>query len=486
MTIIGLRPRETAAITGGDARRSHRRTADLLEFGAVMVVAGAGALFLAGGGLAVLAHGDTAARLIGLGRLTGLIGTALLLVQLLLSARLPWVDRCYGHDRALVAHRRLSRVALPLLLAHAGAIILGHAAAEGLSVVSGWLIEPVRLLRGGEPDMLTAFAAMAMLILVAITSVRAAKRRASHETWHLVHLTGYIAVALSLPHQLSAGTDIAGHPKARLYWLALYLLTAGAVIIFRVLLPVWRSLRHLPRVEAVVVEGPGVVSVIVTGRDLHRLPIRAGQFLHWRFLTPGLWAAAHPWSISAAPDGRRLRLTVRDLGDHSKLLAGLRVGTRVLIEGPYGAFTTERRTHRRVLLIAAGIGITPIRALAEELAAVPYISPGDLTLLYRANDERSLVFREELDWLARHTPTRVELLVGPSAPGSWLPAAVVGPTGGRTGTQSDAAILSQAVPYLGGHDVYLCGPPAWMALVRRSLVQAGVAKDQIHDERFGW
>jgi predicted ferric reductase len=458
-----------------------RRTGDLLEFGAVMVVVGAGALFLAGGGGTVLANGDAASRLIGLGRLTGLVGTAMLLVQLLLAARLPWVDRSYGHDRALVAHRRISRVALPLLLAHGGALILGYSAEARLNALSGWLVESVRLLRGSQPDMLTAFASMAILILVAITSVRAAQRRTSHETWHLVHLTGYAAVALSLPHQLSAGSDIAGHPKVRLYWLALYTLTAGAVILFRVLLPAWRSLRHLPRVEAVVQEAPGVVSVIVTGRDLHLLPVRAGQFLHWRFLTPGLWAAAHPWSISAAPDGKRLRLTVRDLGDHSKLLAKVRVGTRVVIEGPYGAFTTERRTRRRVLLIAAGIGITPIRALAEELAAVPFVSPGDITLVYRANDEGSLVFREELDWLARHTPVRVELLVGPSVRGSWLPA-----TGMPPGTHQDAAILARAVPALSSHDVYLCGPPGWMGLVRESLSLAGVPKKQVHDERFGW
>ena len=256
------------------------------------------------------------------------------------------------------------------------------------------------------------------------------------------------------------------------------------MILFRILVPVARSLRHLPRVEAVVNEAPGVVSVIVTGRNLHRLPIRAGQFLHWRFLAPGLWAGAHPWSISAAPDGRRLRLTVRDLGDHSRLLARVRPGTRVLIEGPYGAFTTERRTRRRVLLLAAGIGITPIRALAEELAADPSTETGDVTVLYRAPNPESVVFRDELAWLAANSPVRVETLLGPSAVGSWLPAADPGQSGvpGR----SDAEILAGLVPRLTAHDVYLCGPPAWMGLVRKSLRTAGIPQSQIHDERFGW
>jgi predicted ferric reductase len=468
-------------IAMNDPGQARRRLADLLEAGAVAVVVGAGVLFLAGSGGQDLTSEDAGSRLVALGRLTGLIGTALLLIQLLLAGRLPWVDRTYGHDRALVAHRRISRVALPLLLAHAGAIILGYAARDRLDAASGWLIESVRLLRGSAPDMLTAFAAMAILILVAVTSVRAARKRTSHETWHLVHLTAYAGVALSLPHQLSAGTDIAGHPVARLYWLALYVAVAAAVIVFRVLTPIWRSVRHLPRVESVVSEGPGVVSVIVKGRDLHLLPIRAGQFLHWRFLSPGLWAAAHPWSISAAPDGHRLRLTVRDLGDHSRLLAKVRPGTRVLIEGPYGAFTTERRTRRRVLLIAAGIGITPIRALAEELATEPSTRAGDVTVLYRGNDEASVVFGAELSWLARNFPVRIETLLGPPVPGSWLPPQPV-----RRRPRADAEELVRIVPHLLEHDVYVCGPPAWMALVRESLDRARVPRSQIHDERFGW
>lgn len=480
--LIRLRERPAKpVISMNDPSRARRRAADLLEAIAVLVVIGSVVLFLAGGGGQALTSGDTGARLVALGRLTGLVGTALLLIQLLLSGRLPWVDRTYGHDRALIAHQRISRVALPLLLAHAGAVILGYAARSGLNAVSGWLIETFRLLRGGAPNMLTAFVSMAILIVVAVTSVRAARQRTSHETWHLVHLTAYAGVALSLPHQLSAGSDIVGHPLARLYWLALYLVTAVAVIAFRVLTPVWRSLRHLPRVESVVSEGPGVVSVIVKGRRLDLLPIRAGQFLHWRFLAPGLWAAAHPWSISAAPDGRRLRLTVRDLGDHSRMLAGLRPGTRIAIEGPYGAFTTERRTRRRVLLIGAGIGITPIRALAEELADEPSTRPGDVTVLYRGNDQESMVFGEELNWLAENSPVRVEALLGPSVPGSWLPELSRGWRG-----RKDAEVLSRFVPHLREHDVYLCGPPSWMELVRQSLAGAGVPKAQIHDERFGW
>ncbi|KQX62721.1 ferric reductase-like transmembrane domain-containing protein [Angustibacter sp. Root456] len=466
---------------GQERARARRRAADVLEVIAVTVVVATAVLFLLDGGSSALTGGTAADRLVGLGRLTGLVGTVLLLLQLLLAARLPWVDRTYGHDRALVAHRRLSRVALPLLLAHAGALVLGYGARSGISPALAWLVEPVRMLGGAVPDMLTAFVALGVLVVVAVTSVNAARRRTRHETWHLVHFTAYAGVALSLPHQLSTGTDIAGHPVTRAFWLALYVATAGAVVVFRVLVPLWRSLRHQLVVEQVVPEGPGVVSVVVRGRLLNRLPVRAGQFMHWRFLTRGLWAAAHPWSLSAAPDGRRLRLTVRDLGDHSRRLMELQPGTRVVIEGPYGAFTTARRTQQRVLLIAAGIGITPVRAIVEELAGAPSTRPGDVTVLYRGNDERSLVLVDELHHLAATSDVRVETLVGPPVPGSWLP-----PHLARRERRADAATLRRLVPHLRDHDVYLCGPPAWMSLVRRDLTQAGVPASQVHDERFGW
>lgn len=466
---------------GQDRAAARRRASDVLEVLAVTVVVATAALFLLDGGAPAIATGTAADRLVGLGRLTGLVGTALLLLQLLLAARLPWVDRTYGHDRALIAHRRLSRVALPLLLAHAGALIIGYGARSGLSPAIAWLVEPIRMLGGAVPDMVTAFVSLGVLIVVAVTSVNAARRRTRHETWHAVHFTAYAAVALSLPHQLSTGTDIANHPVAQAFWLGLYLVTAGAVVLFRVLVPLVRSLRHGLVVDQVVTEAPGVVSIIVRGRGLDRLPVRAGQFLHWRFMTRGLWAAAHPWSLSAAPDGRRLRLTVRDLGDHSRRLLDLQPGTRVVIEGPYGAFTTAHRTRQRVLLIAAGIGITPVRAIAEELAGAPSTRPGDVTVVYRGNDESSLVLVDELHHLAATSHVRVELLVGPPVAGSWLP-----PHLARRERGAGVRTLRHLVSNLAEHDVYLCGPPAWMTLVRRDLAQAGVPSGQVHDERFGW
>ena len=463
--------------TGLRHRRWRARVGDLLELtaltGLVLVVA----LFLRDGGSLDLIRGPWPDRMVAVGRVTGLVAVNLLLLQLLLAARLPWVDRVYGNDRALKAHRVLGRVTVPLVLVHVETLVVGYAAREGLSSWTGWAVEPFRMLRD-VPDMLTANVATMLLIVIAVTSVRAAIRAVGYERWHLVHVTAYAAVALAVPHQLSTGSDLSASATVRVYWIGLYVMTAGAVIWWRVAVPVVRSLRHRLRVDQVVMEGPETWSVWVSGRDLAQLDARAGQYLNWRFLAPGLWAFAHPWSLSRRPDGHRLRLTVRDLGDHSRALAKLRPGTRVLIEGPYGSFTSLRRTRRRVLLIAAGIGVTPVRALLEEIVRDHAAKPGDVTVLYRADTEDQLVLRDEIMTLARRGGHRSHLLIGPPVPGSWLPADLQG--------MDDADRLTQLVGDPRNHDVYVCGPPRWMALVNRSLRRAGVPHAQIHDERFTW
>ena len=149
-------------------------------------------------------------------------------------------------------------------------------------------------------------------------------------------------------------------------------------------------------------EGPGVVSLYLTGHELDRLSVRAGQYFLWRFLTPDGWWRSHPYSISAAPNGEWLRITVKDLGDGSGDLARVPIGTRVMVEGPYGILTDVKRTKPGVLLIAGGIGITPLRALLEALPA----RPGDITLLYRARRPQDVLFRDELEILARRRGDR--------------------------------------------------------------------------------
>ncbi len=448
-----------------------------MESVAVLAAVAVVVVFLHDGGSRALASGSVSEILDAVGRVTGLLAVDALLLQVLLAARIPWVDRVYGMDRALRAHRILGRTSLPLVLVHVEALVVSYAARDRLSPWLGWIVEPLRMI-SQVPDMLTATISTALLVVVAVTSVRAALRALGYERWHLVHLTAYLAVGLSIPHQLSIGSDLTASALVRTYWVGLYVFVAASVVWWRVVVPAYRTVRHDLHVDSVVPEAPGTWSVVMTGRDLDRMPVRAGQYLGFRFVTAGLWATAHPWSLSAHPDGSRLRITVRDLGDHSGRVARLGRGTRVLVEGPYGSFTTASRVRHRVLLLAAGIGVTPIRALLEELVRQGTAHCGDVTVILRADSRGAHVLVEEVESLCRRAGHRLVLLTGPVQSGSWFPASVHG--------ADDPGRLAQLVPDLVLHEVYVCGPPPWMDLVDRSLRAAGVPVAQTHDERFGW
>jgi len=219
-----------------------------------------------------------------------------------------------------------------------------------------------------------------------------------------------------------------------------------------------------------------VVSVRIAGRDLDQLPAAAGQFFNWRFLGRPGWTRAHPYSLSAAPNGCELRITVKDLGDGSHELGTLARGSRVLIEGPYGRLHGGVRTRRKVLLIGAGIGITPLRALLEELPQ----APGDVTLIYRAGSDDELVLSREIEKLAASRGARVFFVVGHRRRerNSWMPSSA--------GVLSDVDGLRQLVPDVADHDVYLCGATPWMDAAAKAARDCGVPAEHIHSERFSW
>jgi predicted ferric reductase len=419
-----------------------------------------GAMWLRHGGLEQLS--TFAGQLTAVGQLTGLYGTYLALIQLVLMSRSPWLDQVFGMDGLARAHRWLGFATVWLLLAHGIFITTGYALGDGSNVVvEFWTLITT------YPYVLMALASGGLFALVAISSIRAARRRLSYETWYGLHLYAYLAIALGFLHQLFVGADFIHDPIAVGYWVALYALTVALVLVFRIGQPLWLSARHRLRVSNIVTEAPGVVSIYLAGRDLDQLAVRSGQYFVWRFLTRDGWWRGHPFSISSAPNGSWLRITIKELGDWSNALQRVSIGTRVFVEGPYGVLTGARRTRPKVLLIAGGIGITPLRALFEALPA----KHGDLTLLYRVRTHGDIVFRDELETLARERGARVHYLVGRRE---------------VTGDQLDAASLGRLVPDIAERDVYLCGPTPMMQRVEAALKTLGLPSDQVHAERFAY
>jgi predicted ferric reductase len=422
-----------------------------LGFGAVMgaVLAGesSGVLAVPGG------------KLTALGRLAGFSGTYLLLIMVVLVARLPWLERSAGQDQLIRWHRKVASWAITLICAHVVLITLGYAQA----VNSPWLHE-IWVLLTSYRDILAAAGGFGLLLLAGVTSYRHVRRRLKYETWWVVHLYLYLALALAFAHQIVTGTVFIGHPLSRALWIVVWAATAGLVLVFRVGQPIFLSLRHRLEVVEVRDEAPGVVSIICRGRNLGKLPVSGGQFFQWRFLTRGLWWQAHPYSLSALPRPPYLRVTIKGLGNQSAAMAHIPPGTKVAIEGPYGAFTHHVRSSDGVVLIGAGVGVTPLRALLEDLP-----SHADVVALIRASTVDDLVHRDEIAALVQQRGGQLREIIGP-----------------RHRARLDAKALRRAVPDIAGRDIYVCGPAGFSTEIVDAALRLGVPDEQIHIEAFGF
>lgn len=454
MTTDELRPRPTGTRPATQARppSSRWRPDDVL-----FVIALAGLLVAVWPVLNALRGPGPVSLIVLTAHLAGMLAGYGVVILVGLMSRTPALERGVGADRLSRWHSAGGRTVVSLVLVHAWAATQAWANVRQENIaVALWHV--LRM-----PWLIAATLGTVLFLAVAVLSVRAARRRVSYETWHTVHLLVYMGVALSFVHQL-AGPDLTGHRVLQVLWALLYTSVFGLVLEHRVVTPLRMAGRHRMRVAAVVPEGQGVVSIIIEGRELDELQAESGQFFRWRFLAPDHWATAHPFSLSAPPTDRHLRLTVKTLGDGSRRLQDLEPGTWVLAEGPYGAMTAARRTRRDVLLVAGGVGITPMRALFETMP----VGPGqDLRLIYRARSEADLTFRRELDEIAIGRGARVTYLVGDDV-------------------VLDAALFQRLAPGLTNRDVYLCASPGMSSAVRTALHQAGLPEQQLHEERFAF
>jgi predicted ferric reductase len=450
----GAAPADVPRGRAGSPARAHP--------GAVLAVIGAGAaatLWLWWHGTPSLhGYGDW---LTNAGRITGLEASYGVVILLALMARIPPLERGVGADRLARWHSMGGRYTIGLVVAHALLITWGYAVTAHTTVIhQSWT------LLDSYPDVALATTGGLLFVMTAVVSARAVRTRMRYETWYYLHFYTYLAVALAFSHQFADGEEFMTNTAARVTWSALYIVVGSAIAWFRFVTPVRQTLRHRLRVTAVNGEAPGVVSVVIGGRHLAELRAEAGQFFRWRFLTRDLWWTSSPYSLSEPPRPDRLRITVKASGDHSDAIRRLKPGARVVAEGPYGALTGAARRRRKVLLIAGGVGITPLRALLESLPA----APGDLTLIYRVSSLRDAVFRRELEQIAAQREAKVWFVAGRRDELGDNPL-----TGGE---------LTRRIPGLIDHDVYLCGPPGLTAAVTRELTSAGVRRRQIHHESF--
>ena len=440
-------------------RRPWLQRSDVLSVCAFVVAVTLG-LWWQHGGLDALLSGGTG-TLRAIGQLTGLAAALAALGALILTARPAFLERRFGLDELLAAHRWFGIVTVVTVVVHS----IVDTMAWGADLHQGFFTALGDLLTN-EAWMVAALVGTVLFVIIGLTSWRRVKRTMSYETWYFVHTLGYLAVLAGFGHQLTLGADIVGDRVALWWWTGLAIV-AAVVIVWSRLAVVVTSLTRRFYVSTISAEAPGIGSIHVGGPGLRTLRVSGGQFFMLRPLAKGLWWQAHPFSVSAAPTTAGLRFTVKELGDDTPNLLRLRPGTRVLLEGPYGVFTAEQAAGSKLVLVAGGVGIAPIRAILEDCR--PEQRP---VVIVRVHDPRDVAHRAELERLVEDRDGVLHVLAGPRA---WFAA----------NDPFAAATLRAWIPDLAERHAFVCGPASLESAVTTGLRKAGMPTRNIHLETFG-
>ena len=413
------------------------------------------------GGL--LLGGSVANILLSLGRISGLLLAFFVLIQVLLMGRTVWIEKLFGLDKLARVHHYVGYSLSIFLVLHPLLVVWSYALE---SEVSFWN-KLGSLLIFGE-DILGAAIGFVLFILVIISSITIARKKLKYESWYYVHLAVYIAILTAFGHQLGTGGDFKEQKIFALYWLALYLFVFTNLILFRFLRPIYDFGKHRFVVDKVVQETGDTYSIYIRGKNIEGYKFYAGQFAIFRFLAHGLWTQEHPFSFSQLPGRDFLRITIKGSGDYTAELGKVLPGTKVVIDGPYGIFTSDRTRNRKILLIAGGVGIAPVRAVGEVLTE----ENRDLVLLYANRREKDIIFRRELDEIDHKPNFQIHHVVAGDP--DWR---------GEKGF-IDEEKINRLVPDVSSRDIYLCGPKPMMEAMVRVLVKLAVPESRIYYEKF--
>ncbi len=395
------------------------------------------------------------------------------MAQLVLSARIRWIERRFGLDRLLRLHALTPVLAIALAFVHK--LMLEDLFGESLRT------------RLGDAG-LVVFAALSTLALLFmgdllvrwIKPLGMLRRRLSafgvfrYGAQRLLHnLVPIGAIPVFLHVMLSASARYS--LPVRLVYIVTFVLAAAAWLWHRVLRPAW--LRRKPfTVREVVRETADVWTIhlsVAPGRSFRH---EAGQFGFLRFLTGSVSREPHPFSISSPPDGSgSVSVTVKELGDYTHTIGLVKPGDQAVIDGPYGSFVPSRHGHGKWVLLAGGVGITPILSILAHLCRTDPNRP--VLLVWGVNTAADILRPEAWDAMRKNMPGFRFVPVAFRDPGF----------DGEKGVIDQARVerLTRAHGFEGPDTgYYICGPSAMLLPLRKALTRMGIPKRNIHDERF--
>lgn len=382
-----------------------------------------------------------------------LVGSVLVIWQFLLgfrgAASRVLIDLLWVID----VHKFIGKYLVPLILLHPVFITIYYLVKYDVNL----------LLLVGRPYIAMGYAALAIFVLVVITSIWL-RSRLSMLTWYSVHLSSYVAAPLVFVHSFAIGQTV------RDTWLGVYWWALAAVAI---LFAAYRLARRIGvgncrhKVVRARRAGPGVTEISVRPMRCGIAPA-IGQFVYFRQRASHY---ASPFTVSGFDaDTRELTITVKAQGPTTTRLQEIRPDETVLVDGPYGVFPWDALgSNRPLVMVAGGIGITPFRRLCLE--GGQRLGP-QAWLFYGNQSEHDIIYKAELEAVENLRVVHV-LSEQDDYPGE---------TGFIT-----AELIKKYVPGdLPEYEFLICGPPVMTRKLESDLGEHGVVGEQIHHELFSY
>jgi len=409
-------------------------------------------------------------------------GFAILILQVVLTARFKSLDRIIGIDKITQFHKAMGIAAASLLLSHP---LLMAAGSKSLALFSFDLPWQINL---GKLALLfavvTVFFALTFSWLgpPADSPRKAGLRSASksnqdaggfaalqdYNTWRFCHKAVVLVVILGFAHSLLIGPDLEPVGMKILWW-GLFVVAGGIYAYRNFYIPVWG--RRIFEVIQVKPETHDTYTLTFKPKDGRALPRNPGQFMFLKLKRPGRLSEIHPFTISASslrPD--IIEATIKKSGNFTNTIDQTRPGDVGLIEAPFGRFSLVNYDIEKFLFIAGGVGITPIMSMLRYLRDTNDTRPA--ILLYGNKTEEDIIFRDELSKLPENVKI-VHILSRPEK--SWQEP---------KGHIDIELIQKYAGDILSEAGIFVCGPVAMMDMVTSCLKDAGIPAKRIHSERF--
>ncbi|MGH3874702.1 MAG: ferredoxin reductase family protein [Pseudonocardiaceae bacterium] len=392
----------------------------------------------------------------------GLLATSMVVCAVVLPSRLRSLTRCFGIDGVLGMHRFAGLVAAILVVVH---IVLVVAADPANTALFDVIHAP-----GRTRAALGATTALGAMIALAVLRRRLGHR---YEIWRWVHLTLAAALLIGTALHIWWLDHLVRDPTMRA-WLTMLVVAVGAVLGYRWL---WRpafDTRSHYLIREVRPETDTVSTLVLTPRHHHHpLTFAPGQFA-WLRLHAWPRAQEHPFTIASATHTTAPEFTIRHRGDFTDTLRHLTPGTPIWVDGPHGAFSVDLTPSTGLVMIAGGVGITPMMSMLRTLAQRRDRRPHRLITIARTPHD--LLFRDELQHLTRHLDLTVIELIRHPPPG-WT-----GPAGDLTETH--LTTLLPGTFRRNQLDYFLCGPPTLIHHTLTLLDKLHIPHPRIHTEQF--